>query len=685
MTQITVTDLNNAKLDVDTIANIANSTSTSVTDRLGNTRRTLYSLSNEFPNASDNAAAALAAKNLAETARDAAFINADVYASTATGLAAVADGEQFQVVSGSEIIRYTRTNATTATEVARYPAAAAAPFIFRSSLPAGAALTTATSPGSYYGAPSSGFTDLPASFVSTDSFTLLVYDSTAVAGRYKIQLLMQLDKPDIFYSRRLDTISSGTTAWVQGATPATGSIIGAKLADGAITGSKLNALYSFKGTLTSANDANAVTSAGVYYCSSQIANAPAGSSTSGYLYADNFDSNYVVQVYRDRTNPANAWIRYMRPANAFYGAWTPLGLGTGSVATSHIADAAVTRAKLSNDFAYAGAIGTGHDANTITANGLYLATAQIANAPVGSTAAGYLTVENHNGGSYVIQTWRNLTNPSISWVRYIRPAQSVYGSWISTNAATASSPFAGKKIVMFGDSITEFGDYPARVATRIGATVTNMGFGGCRMAYHTGDPNSAYYEKMSMFNLARYINTGNYSELIAAADSLFAASGDDNRPQAVALSAIDWSTIDYITVAFGTNDFRGGVPLGAVSDSGGTSIRGAINYTVEKILSVYPHLKLAFITPPWRARQATGDGLESDANSNGNGVYLIEYADAIIDQAAKNHLPALDLYRHSGINKWNEATMLDDGLHPKSPAGYQLIADKVASFIASNF
>ena len=56
MTQITVTDLNNAKLDVDTIANIANSTATSVTDRLGGTRRTLYSLANEFPNASDNAA-----------------------------------------------------------------------------------------------------------------------------------------------------------------------------------------------------------------------------------------------------------------------------------------------------------------------------------------------------------------------------------------------------------------------------------------------------------------------------------------------------------------------------------------------------------------------------------------------------------------------------------------------------
>lgn len=65
-----------------------------------------------------------AAKTAAESARDAAFINADVYADTTAGLAAVADGEQFQVVSGSEIIRYTRTNSTTATEVARYPSAA---------------------------------------------------------------------------------------------------------------------------------------------------------------------------------------------------------------------------------------------------------------------------------------------------------------------------------------------------------------------------------------------------------------------------------------------------------------------------------------------------------------------------------------------------------------------------------
>jgi len=122
MTQITVTDLNNAKLDVDTIAGIANSTANSVIDRLGETRRTLYSLANEFPNASDNAASAAAdrlqtgldvistsanaeaaevAKNAAEAARDIAQLSSGIYADTSTGIAATTNGQYFSVPQSS--------------------------------------------------------------------------------------------------------------------------------------------------------------------------------------------------------------------------------------------------------------------------------------------------------------------------------------------------------------------------------------------------------------------------------------------------------------------------------------------------------------------------------------------------------------------------------------------------------
>ena len=59
----------------------------------------------------------------AESARDAAFVNADVYPDIATGLAAVADGEQFQVVLGDEVVRYRNSGDVDGIEVARYPSA----------------------------------------------------------------------------------------------------------------------------------------------------------------------------------------------------------------------------------------------------------------------------------------------------------------------------------------------------------------------------------------------------------------------------------------------------------------------------------------------------------------------------------------------------------------------------------
>jgi len=65
-----------------------------------------------------------AAQTAAETARDAAYVNAAVYADTAAGLAATTTGQQFQVVSGNDIIRYRNDVGPVATEIARYPNAA---------------------------------------------------------------------------------------------------------------------------------------------------------------------------------------------------------------------------------------------------------------------------------------------------------------------------------------------------------------------------------------------------------------------------------------------------------------------------------------------------------------------------------------------------------------------------------
>tara|TARA_R110000868_G_scaffold5086_1_gene31454 strand:+ start:2235 stop:3986 length:1752 start_codon:yes stop_codon:yes gene_type:complete len=70
--------------------------------------------------ATTQAGLATTARIGAEAARDAAFGNANVYASTALGLAATTNGQQFQVVVGGDIVRYQNTSGI-AVEVASYP------------------------------------------------------------------------------------------------------------------------------------------------------------------------------------------------------------------------------------------------------------------------------------------------------------------------------------------------------------------------------------------------------------------------------------------------------------------------------------------------------------------------------------------------------------------------------------
>ena len=53
----------------------------------------------------------------------------------------------------------------------------------------------------------------------------------------------------------------------------------------------------------------------------------------------------------------------------------------------------------------------------------------------------------------------------------------------------------GKNIVMFGDSITELGNYPEIVGQTLGANVVKGGFYGCRMAQH---PGNTYMNNQSM-------------------------------------------------------------------------------------------------------------------------------------------------------------------------------------------
>lgn len=109
MPAITITDLNNAKLDVDHIAAIATSTAATATDRLGGVKNTLHQL---------------IANVQAYIDGEVAILSGTVWATEALGRASVADGFSFKVqgdVAHVAAYEYRRVNSTTSEIIATYP------------------------------------------------------------------------------------------------------------------------------------------------------------------------------------------------------------------------------------------------------------------------------------------------------------------------------------------------------------------------------------------------------------------------------------------------------------------------------------------------------------------------------------------------------------------------------------
>lgn len=283
-------------------------------------------------------------------------------------------------------------------------------------------------------------------------------------------------------------------------------------------------------------------------------------------------------------------------------------------------------------------------------------------------------LENKAYGSnqmFIQQSIKIFTAPEISYKRVIRSGGSdpqVYEwkkdySLIANNGENTNHPLAGKNIICFGDSLTEFGDYTGKLQESTGANVIDVGFGGCRMTSMEDDYPRLQYKEMSMAALSETIKSGDFSNLDAAAKNLKDNYNDDNTAAVNRLKNTDFNSIDYLTVFYGTNDYTSAPPLGEPDSSIITEFNGAINRIVENIQSKYPHIKIIFLTPTWRARINVGDGQESDTTTNDLGLYLEDYVDAIVERAHSHKLPAINLYRNSGINKFTTTVYQRDGLH----------------------
>lgn len=234
---------------------------------------------------------------------------------------------------------------------------------------------------------------------------------------------------------------------------------------------------------------------------------------------------------------------------------------------------------------------------------------------------------------------------------------------------------ADKKIVIFGDSIIgatrDQTSVPAYAAAYTGATVYNVGFGGCRMSIHP----TAGYAAFSMWALANAIATNTWTTQDAQA-----SSGADYFPEQLALlKSIDFSTVDEIVIHYGTNDFAANVPIDSSSDTSDRgTVCGALRYSIQKILGAYPKIKIFVSLPIYR--MWNNEGAETYTNSLGK--KLPEYNAAMRTVAESYNLPVIDGYGNLGINSLNDSAYSSDGTH-LNDLGRQIFGQLIGGYLIS--
>lgn len=247
------------------------------------------------------------------------------------------------------------------------------------------------------------------------------------------------------------------------------------------------------------------------------------------------------------------------------------------------------------------------------------------------------------------------------------------------------SRHAGKICVCFGDSVTGNMatpyDYPSILAEETGMTVINAGFGGCRMsATHP----TAAYAAFSMVKLADAVTSGDWTLQDTNVSGLSVVT--NGAEHLAALKTVDWSKVDFVTIAYGTNDIQSAVGIDNSSNAQDTTkYLGALRYAITKILTAYPHIKLLLLTPIYR--YWNDEDIDSDAKMfNGGTQHFTEWGDGLLKVAEEYKIPAVDMYRTLGFNNITRTHYFPstDGTHPNAK-GLELIGSKIAARLLSEY
>jgi lysophospholipase L1-like esterase len=205
-------------------------------------------------------------------------------------------------------------------------------------------------------------------------------------------------------------------------------------------------------------------------------------------------------------------------------------------------------------------------------------------------------------------------------------------------------PLQNHTILFMGDSI--FGNYnvPKYVSDISKAKTINGAIGGTTATWY--NPSLTLTE--SLVSLSESIKTGDWS-----------AQAASTKEAVARLRELDFNAVNDLVIEIGTNDWRRCAEIGEDNSTDIATFKGALNTIIGNILTAYPEIDIYLLTPLFRTEFGN-----SNTTPNDSGVYLYDFADAMIDIARKYGIPVYDMYHHGGINEYNHTKYLSDGTHP---------------------
>ena len=228
------------------------------------------------------------------------------------------------------------------------------------------------------------------------------------------------------------------------------------------------------------------------------------------------------------------------------------------------------------------------------------------------------------------------------------------------DTAENTKPYVGRKIVWYGDSIT---NHPARLQLMSNA----LGFSS-HLNLGWSDSAFTFEDKLAWVNPTTGVFMGNPAAGGQQPAGSVAVQSSFCRDERIAFIPTD---ADVVFIMGGTNDMFRNKPLGDLTTDN-TTFTGALIETIKKIQLRVPNALIVVATP---VIALSGAGADTPKVNYG-GLTILDYVKQVEEVVDYTGVAFSDVH-NCGINLYNGKDIMLDGVHPSTPKGTELISRKI--------